>query len=741
MIAYRENGRLFTLQTKHSTYQMQVGQFGYLLHLYYGARIEEEDLSYLVCSLGRGFCGNPYETGEDRSFSLDTLPQEYSCFGLGDYRESCLHVVFPDGSQAVDLRYLSHEITDGKPGLPGLPAVYAREEQAQTLKITLVDEPTGLQVVLSYSVLAELNVITRSVEVVNATDGMVKVHKALSCCLDFLDRGDFDFLTFYGKHAGERMLERTPTRHGKIRVDSLRGTSSHNENPFVILCDHSAGEEQGECYGASLIYSGNFLAQAEVDQINQTRLVMGIHPDGFCWTLLPGERFTAPETALSYSAEGLGALSRNYHKLIRNHICRGVYQHKRRPILINNWEATYFGFDDDKLVHIAEDASQLGIEMLVMDDGWFDNREGDMSGLGDWIVNEKKLKGGLPSLVERVNALGMKFGIWFEPEMVSEDSNLYRTHPDWCLHIPGRKGIRSRYQLVLDLSRADVGEYLYHAVADILHSANIEYVKWDMNRSLTDVWSASLPADRQGELYHRYVLGLYALLERLTAEFPQVLFEGCSGGGGRFDAGMLYYSPQFWCSDNTDAVERIDIQYGTSFGYPVSAMGAHVSAVPNHQTGRMTPLNTRGIVAMSGTFGYELDINQMTAEEKQEVQKQTAFFRQYYDLISHGDYYRLTNPMENREYAAWEFVSEDQSEALLSFVQLRSRCNPSITYLRCPGLALEKCYRIRMEDDHENTDLGIHSGGALLRAGLPMPVCGSDYQAVRFYLSECGCDR
>lgn len=724
-IFYNESSKMFTLETDNSTYQMYIGAYGFLLHLYYGKKIENADLRYLLKSMDRGFSGNPYDAGSDRTFSTDTMPQEYSSFGTGDYRESCIKVINTIGSSAVDLRYASHRIFLGKLKLEGLPAVSAGKDESQTLEITLEDSCNSLEVVLQYSVLDKLDVITRSVRIINKGVQVIQLEKALSCCLDFNTKRDFDFITFYGRHTFERAVERTQTRHGKIRVDSIRGASSHQQNPFVILCDKAANETQGECFGFSLVYSGNFIAQAEVDQICQTRFVMGIHPESFSWNLEGGGSFQAPEVILVFSSTGLENLSHKYHDLFRGHVCRSKFMNQPRPILINNWEATYFDFDDQKLLAIAKDAAQTGIEMLVLDDGWFGKRDHDDSGLGDWVVNTDKIKCGLNEYCRQVNAIGLKFGIWFEPEMVSEDSNLYREHPDWCLQVPGRRGVRSRFQFVLDLSRPEVVEYLYQSVSLILKSANIEYVKWDMNRHLSDVWSGGLSKDKQGEVWHRYVLGLYSLLERLTTEYPNILFESCSGGGGRFDAGMLYYTPQIWCSDNTDAIDRISIQYGTSFSYPVSAVGSHVSAVPNHQTRRITPLNTRGIVAMSGTFGFELNICNMLSEEKEEIRKQIETFKEYRKIIHYGNYYRLTNPFQNHDYASWMFVQKDRSEALLCFVLLTSRSNPPVINLRLRGLDNKRNYKVGEK---------VYSGESLMNAGFVMPFMTDDFTAVQYHV-------
>lgn len=718
---------VFTLQTKSSTYQMKE-EGGFLFHNYYGPVIGDVDMSYLVCPMDRGFSGQPQEI-VDRRFSLDTRLLEYSAYGTGDYRDYCLHAVYEDGSHVTDLRFVSYEVKEGKYALEGLPAMYQGEEKAETLEITLRDEYKNLEVVLYYSVFEDLDVITRACKIVNQSKEQVRLLRAYSMGLDF-DNKDMDMLHFYGRHAMERKMERSPLQHGFQGVESRRGYSSHQQNPFVILCKQDANEEYGWCYGASFAYSGNFSIQAEVSQMDLTRLTVGIQDTQFEFHLEPGESFTAPEVILSFSENGLGQLSRNYHKAIRHNLCRGKYKTERRPVLINNWEATYFDFTPEKLVAIAKDAKELGIEMLVMDDGWFGKRDSDYSGLGDWFVNEKKLKGGLKNLVEEVNKAGMKFGIWFEPEMISEDSDLYRAHPDWALTVPGRSFTRARHQLVLDFSREDVRTYIFDRMCEILESANIEYVKWDANRHLTDVWSAKLPADRQGEVFHRYILGLYDFLEKLTQRFPNLLIEGCSGGGGRFDAGMMYYHPQIWCSDDTDAIERLDIQYGTSFGYPISTVGSHVSVCPNHQTGRSVSMKTRGIVAMAGTFGYELDITRLSQEEKDMVKIQVEEFKKYYSLIQQGDYYRLTDDGRKSPYVAWEFAAEDGTEALLNVVTLRVRAYAMPYTVRIKGLKPEAVYEVEGTGEK-------YSGAALMNGGYLLPVIWDDYQSVQVHFVEC----
>ena len=733
--------RVFTLQTKNTTYQMKADDKGVFLHTYYGEKTDNSDKSYLIRCADRGFSGNPYEVGTfDRSYSLDMLPQEYSCFGTGDYRISALRVRQADGSRAAELRYAGCETRKGKYAIPGLPAAYGAQEEADTLEVILKDEACGIEVRLLYGVFEKKDVITRAVRITNRSERPVVLEKAASLCLDW-QQGEFDWLTFYGRHAMERNVQRTGIAHGVQSVGSVRGASSHHYNPFAVLCEKGTDETKGLCYGFSFMYSGEFLIEAEKDQADQTRFVCGIHPDDFDWTLNPGESFDTPEVLMSCSAEGFGGMGRNLHDLIRENVCRGEWKHKRRPILINNWEGTYFDFTGDKLVSIAEEAAKLGVELFVMDDGWFGKRDSDNSGLGDWYPNEEKLGCTLKELGERIEALGMKFGIWFEPECISEDSDLYRAHPDWAVQIPGRKPNLSRNQLILDFSREDVQEYIIERLSAVLDSAPISYVKWDFNRSICDKFSANLSAGRQGEMAHRFVLGLYRVLEELLERYPHLLLEGCSGGGGRFDTGMLYYSPQIWCSDDTDAIERLQIQYGTSFAYPVNTMGAHVSAVPNHQTGRVTPIATRACVAMAGTFGYELDVNKMTDEEKEAVKRQIQIFKEQYDLISYGDYYRLTD-VQKSSCAVWETAAKDGSEALVSAVWQHVQATPAFLNVKVRGLCEDGMYRV-MRTALKKKDAGaqekedqVISGSSLMHGGLPIPAADGEYAAWQIYLER-----
>jgi alpha-galactosidase len=624
---------------------------------------------------------------------------------------------------------VEHKVLDGKYSIPDMPAVYDNGGEAQTLVVTLKDPVTHLMVRLYYGVFEELDIITRSAEIINRGQETVKLEKAASMCLD-MPFGEWDLVHFHGRHCMERQVERSPLIHSIQTIASKRGMSSHHHNPFVILCDREANEDHGDCYGLMFMYSGNHKTEIEVDQLENVRVVMGIHDAQFLWKLTPGDSFHTPEVIMTFSADGFTKLSHNYHAIIRNNVCRGAFKLARRPILINNWEATYFNFDREQLLGIAREAAALGVELFVLDDGWFGRRNSDNEGLGDWYVNEEKLPGGLKPLVDEINAMGMKFGLWIEPEMVNEDSDLYRAHPDWAFSAPNRHPMLGRNQLVLDLSRKDVENYLYDAISRLLDENHIEYIKWDMNRSLADVYSRQLPRERQGEVSHRYVLGVYSLMERLTRNYPHVLFEGCSGGGGRFDAAILYYSPQIWCSDDTDPIERVKIQQGTSFGYPVSTMGAHVSASPNHQTGRTTPLKTRGIVAMSGTFGYELDLNKLSDAEKEEVRTQIEDFKKYYWLIQSGLYYRLTPP-DKSFYAAWQFVAQDGSESLINMVVNSPQPNSILICIRLKGLDPEGIYVIEGEERQ-------HLGSALMYGGYTFPLVSGDYPSMQVHLIRVG---
>ena len=717
-IIYNPNKKIFTLHTKNTTYQMMVDQHGYLLHLYYGAK-NDGFMDYMLMYADRGFSGNPYVAGNDRTYSLDTLPQEYPTLGTGDYRNYALNIENSDGSQCCNLTFSHYEIRKGKYSLKGLPAVWAGEDEADTLEIVLKDQVSKIEVSLLYGVLTEDDIITRSAIIRNAGSEKATIKKAAGACLDFLT-GDFDVVKFYGKHAMERNMERMHVGHGTLSFGSRRGTSSHQYNPGVILADRNTTEDFGNCYGMLFAYSGNFLCEVEKDQVNQTRLLIGLNDELFAYPLDVNQEFIVPEVIMTYSHEGFSELSHRYHSCIRNHVCRGKYVNAERPILINSWEAAYFDFTGDTIVGLAREAADLGIDMVVMDDGWFGKRNDDNSSLGDWYVNEEKLGCTLSELIDKINRLGVKFGIWIEPEMVNEDSDLYRKHPDWAIKIEKREPIRSRNQLILDFSRKEVRDHIFEQICAMLDQGNIEYIKWDMNRSMADVYAGNVTYD--------YVLGVYDFLERLISKYPDILIEGCSGGGGRFDAGMMYYTPQIWCSDNTDAINRTKIQYGSSFFYPVSVVGSHVSAVPNHQTGRITSLNTRGITAMAGTFGYEMNPALLSEEDKAVIREQIKTYKKHEALICQGDYYRLSNPF-CEEFSAWMFVSKDQKRALANVVRLDVQGNMAATYVKLKGLNREAMY---IDDATGN----VYTGAALMEAGLPLPFPKTEYEAYQIALTE-----
>ncbi len=714
-ITFDRASNIFQLNTKTTSYLIGIADGRYIGHIYYGKKLDNCQGSYaFLRTEERPFV--PSRNQRDKGGFGDAFPYEYSTSGVGDYRENCLSVRTPQGHRVCELIYTGHQILDGKPELPGLPATFAKDA-CMTLEITCEDPQIGLKAILRYSVFVDA--VIRSVLLENTGSEPLYIERALSACMD-LDDESFEMLTLTGSWARERHMTRCPVTYGKHAASSVRGCSSHQEHPFAALVTPGTTQDSGEVYAMHFVYSGNFLALCQKSQYDSVRMVMGIHPEGFEWVLKSGNPFQTPEVVCVYSDQGLGKMSRTLHDLYRGHLIRSPYLHKKRPVLINNWEATYFDFDADKLVEIARDAKEAGIEMLVMDDGWFGRRNLDDSSLGDWTVNEEKLPGGLPTLVERVKAEGLSFGIWFEPEMVSPDSDLYRAHPDWAIQVPGRTPTQSRAQYVLDLSRPEVVDHVYECVAKILRSADISYVKWDMNRQFTDLGSAALPPEQQGELAHRYMLGVYELQERLVTEFPELLLENCASGGGRFDPGMLYYSPQIWCSDDTDAVERLAIQEGTALLYPLSCMGAHVSACPNHIVGRNTPFETRGHVALDGTFGYELDITKLSAEEKEKVKQQIALYHRYDHLVREGAYYRIASWQENHRYDCWEVAAKDQSEAVATYVQVLAGANVRSRRIRLKGLDEGALYRL------EGTEK-VYSGQVLMYGGVLMEAQEGDY--------------
>lgn len=715
-ISYYEEHGIFHLQSERMSYVIQLVN-GYPTHAYWGKRLRMESQPQSFINLAG-------------ILSLDRLPQEYPQYGSGDFRHPAYQVRLEDGSRITELVYQSHRIVKGKAGLESLPATYIEhEDEAETLELELKDAYSGLVVTLSYSVFVHLNAVARSVRFENQGEGTLQLLRALSASVD-LPESDYEMLYLAGAWSREAQIQRRPLGPGGTVIESRRGVSSHQLNPFAVLASPNTDENQGEVYSLSLLYSGNFAAQAEVDPFGITRFSIGLNPFDFTWVLQPGQIFQTPEAVMVYSSNGLGEMSRTYHRLYRTRLCRGVHRDRERPVLVNNWEGTYFDFNTEKIESIAKAGAELGIELFVLDDGWFGKRDNDRTSLGDWTPDLRKLPGGLKDLADRITRLGMKFGLWFEPEMISPDSDLYRQHPDWCLHVEGRRRTEARWQLVLDYSRSDVREYIYNTLSGILSSVPISYIKWDMNRYLTEIGSASSAPEHQSEIAHRYVLGLYELLERLTSTFPNILFENCSSGGGRFDPGMLYYMPQTWTSDDTDAVERLKIQYGTSLVYPVSSIGAHVSAVPNHQVQRMTSLQMRGDVAMSGNFGYELDLTRFTEEEKRIVKRQVNDYKAIRGLVQQGDLYRLLSPFEGNE-AAWMFVSADHTEAIVYYFRILAVPNAPEKRLKLAGLSADFDYCIESEDSEHSI---IWPGDRLMHMGLIIPDLQGDYVSVSFKL-------
>lgn len=724
-VSFDEKKKIFRLDTEKSTYLMGLSPEGFLGHIYYGDRLVLDADNYLLRMEEPPY--TPSVNKREKSAFLDFFPMEYPTGGIGDYRESCLNIRNAAGNMGCELHYAGHEIFKGKKGLAGLPASFATEDEAETLEITMKDEILNLEVILSYTAFPEENVITRSVKVQNRSQENLRIEKILSVCLD-MDNENFSMLSLHGTWARERHIQTGELHYGKQVISSARGESSHQEHPFMALVTNGTDQENGKVYAMHFVYSGNFLAETELCQFDNLRMTMGISPEEFSWLLEPGETFQAPEVVMTYSGNGLGQMTRSYHDFYRNHLIRSKFKYEKRPILINNWEATYFDFNTDKLLAIVRQAKECGIEMLVMDDGWFGKRNSDNCSLGDWKVNEEKITGGLKYLVDEVNKIGLQFGIWFEPEMISPDSDLYRTHPDWAIQIAGREATQSRNQYVLDLSRPEVRDYAYECVASVLRSANIAYVKWDMNRQLSDLGSSYLPKERQQELFHRYVLGVYELQERLVTEFPDLLLENCSGGGARFDPGMLYYSPQIWCSDDTDAVERLMIQEGSALVYPLSVIGAHVSDCPNHSVGRVTPFETRGHVALAGTFGYELDITKIPEEDRRLIPEQTATYKKYRHLIQQGEYYRIASYRENHKFDCWALSSRDKKEVLVTYVQVLGVPNSHSRKIFLKGFDPETVYKLEGTEE-------TYTGEMLMKGGFLMKDFWGDFKSRLYHFT------
>jgi alpha-galactosidase len=712
--------KIFHLKNEEISYVIKILKNGQLGHLYWGKKIKKaERLARYDISQHRPY--EAYALKDDTGFILENIAREYPSFGQSDFREPAYQTEAENGSIISDLKYQDHQIYSGKKELAGLPSTYVeKESEAETLEITLYDEVTDLEVVLSYTVFNDYPIITRSANFKNQGQQKLNLKRALSMSVDFENK-DFELLQLSGAWGRERDIIRRPLEQGITRIDSKRGGSSHQQNPFVALVEPETDEYRGEAYGYSLVYSANFIAQAERNHYGKTRLTMGINPFTFNWLLESGESFQTPEVVMNYSDRGLNKMSQNFHQLYRSRLVRGKHRDKQRPVLINNWEGTYFDFDTDKILEMAAAAAEVDLELFVLDDGWFGKRNDDTSSLGDWYVNEEKLPGGLEYLAQEINKLEMDFGLWFEPEMISPDSDLYREHPEWAIQVPERKSSESRQQLILDLSRSDVQDYIIERVSAILSKANISYVKWDMNRPMTEYGSLELASEHQSELNHRYILGLYRVLDEITSRFPEVLFESCAGGGGRFDPGMLYYMPQTWTSDDTDAVERLKIQYGTSMVYPASSMGAHVSAVPNHQVERSTSLKMRYDVASFGNLGYELDITELNEKEMEAVKKQVNNYKEIRELVQFGDFYRLRSPFAGN-FTAWSYLSQDQEEVLAGFYQVLATPNPKEETLKLKGLDPDRDYK-------ELNSGEIYGGDELMNFGIKVPYLKEDFSS------------
>ncbi|MGN0493708.1 MAG: alpha-galactosidase [Acutalibacteraceae bacterium] len=722
---------------KNSTFYLTANQFSYvfkidynnrLIHLYAGRKISAgTDLSHLFYPYIRGFSPVPYDL-DDFQYSPDIMPLEYSSFGNGDFHSPAFEICYKNGSSISDMKYTSHKIIKGKPPLEGLPCTTENDGKCETLVLTLTDAITGISAELFYTVFENLNVITRHTLFKNHSENPVSLNRAMSLSVDF-DRNNYQVLSLYGSHCRERNIEISPLRHGTVAVESRRGASSHQLNPFIALLSEKASEDSGEVFGFNLVYSGNHLMQVEVDQFDTVRVLCGINPFQFSWDLAPGESFTTPECVMVFSDQGLGGMSRVFHDLYRNHLGTSKFISRKRPVVINSWEAAYFNFDQEKICEIIESSANLGIDTFVLDDGWFEGRNDDTSSLGDWTIDRKKLPDGFDIIIKKCRECGMSFGLWFEPEMISKHSNLFKTHPDWAIYCPDRKHTTGRHQLTLDLSNSEVCDYIIDCVSDILKKYDITYVKWDMNKHITDFCSSDLDTAHQKELPHRYMLGLYHILDVLTTSFPDVLFESCSGGGGRFDAGMLYYMPQTWTSDNTDAIARLKIQFGTSIVYPPSSMSGHVSAVPNHQNGRITPFSTRGLVAMACAFGYELNPKLLSDEERSQIKEQTELYEQISPLVLKGDFYRLIDPFKENE-CAFEFVSKDKTNAFAVYVLIQCVSVPPIRRMKFKGLDESFTYFI--------PEISLTATGeALMNAGISLPPLSGDYGAVKYTIVKC----
>ncbi|RGF18638.1 alpha-galactosidase [Firmicutes bacterium AM10-47] len=693
-IIFHKQSKCFHLYNNEVSYIMRIMENGQLENLYYGKKIhDKEDFTYFHDEAMRSQMSVCIP--EPGLLSMQYTRQEYPSYGTGDYRSPAVTIAQENGSRIIDFKYAGHEIYSGKKEILPLPATYVEEkEEAETLEVTLHDNVMDTDLILSYTIYEAYPVITRNTKFVHKGKEKIVLERAMSASVEFLDM-DYEMVQLSGGWSRERYVKNRKLEMGIQSIQSLNGTCCGAEhNPFFALKRPHTTESQGEVYGFSLVYSGNYLGQVEVSTFDMTRVMMGINPEDFSWELKSGESFQTPEVVMVYSDKGLNKMSQTYHRLYRKRLMHGEWRDKARPILLNNWEATYFDFNEEKILTIAKKAKEAGVELFVLDDGWFGARNDDYRGLGDWYVNLEKLPDGISGLSKKVEELGLKFGLWVELEMVNKDSDLYRAHPDWIISAPNRFESHARHQNVLDFSRNEVVDYIYEMIAKVIRESSISYIKWDMNRYMSEPYSKGSAPCEQGKVMHKYILGVYDLYTRLTTEFPHILFESCASGGARFDPAMLYFAPQTWCSDDTDASERTKIQYGTSYVYPIVSMGSHVSAVPNHQMHRITPIETRANVAYFGTFGYELDLNLLSDAEIETVKKQIAFMKEHRELIQmDGDFYRLLSPFEGNE-TAWMVVSSDKTQAVAAFYQRLNKVNASWLRLKLDGLDANTKYEV-----------------------------------------------
>ncbi|MBU9711598.1 alpha-galactosidase [Evansella tamaricis] len=733
-IVFHEESKEFHIYNNEVSYIIKILENNQLGNLYYGKRLRDRNtFAHLLQGDLKPLSAYVFEN--DYKLSLQHTKQEYPSYGTTDFRYPAFEIKQENGSRVTNFEYHSHKIFAGKKKLDGLPATYVEEQtEATTLEITLYDSLINTEIVLSYSIYENRPVITRNTRFIHKGNSKVILTRTMSAAVDLPD-SDFEMVHLAGAWSRERHVKVRKLEQGTQGIHSMTGTSSADHNPFIALKRPNTDETNGEVYGFSFIYSGNHLEQVEVDTFDRTRVLIGIHPDTFEWPLEDGEEFQTPEVVMVYSSQGLNKMSQSFHNLYRSRLARGYWREKPRPTVINNWEATEMDFTVEKILSIASAGKELGAELFVLDDGWFGSRNHDKAGLGDWYVtNFNKLPEGITGLANKVDEMGLKFGLWFEPEMVNKDSDLYRNHPDWIISTPNRRSSPSRNQYVLDFSRKEVVDYIYGLMEKVLSESKISYVKWDMNRYITECFSNDKTAEDQGKTFHKYVLGVYSLYERLIARFPYILFESCSSGGARFDPGILYYAPQGWTSDDTDAVERLKIQYGTSFVYPVSSMGAHVSAVPNHQVGRITPIETRANVAYFGAFGYEMDLNTLSVEEKEKVKDQIEFYKSHRELLMNGTFYRHLSPFEG-QVTAWSVVAEDKSKAIVGYYKVLNVPNDSWKRLKLQGLDPNKQYSLNGNPSR------IHYGDELMQVGIIIEdkdFCANagDFSSAIFVLKE-----